>query len=420
MSSKPINCILLPPVNVPQEIVVYTDLDQLNSVSETLVPIKNDCQENYHPSFWAERAIGVQLSSSPDRSFGQTSSPLSSSPIRSSPILFSPPPPSSSFSGSSQTMKRGRPRTEDISTLILSGSNSRSSIKCDICHRVFPREKSLQAHLRTHTGERPYKCTFLNCNKAFAQSGQLRTHQRLHTGEKPFVCRQSGCNNRFTHPNRRCSIHPEVGVQRIIPIEQSHNEDGMSGGKKFRSKSLSSKSIINDENQMVNSTDGTNNPNPLPIARKSVIVGRAVRKLGDELNAAANFDGNLISSIHSTTQNEDLNLNSHKSIDISHSSEINNPEMLGALALIELATGGAKSIQSSSTIANSIENVENISQQATKPLTIIKIVNQCDNTFTSKLHQNNNENVKNCTENNGEYKHLLKHRRILRNLNMNY
>lgn len=48
--------------------------------------------------------------------------------------------------------RRGRPRAELLNTLILEGSSSPSSIKCTYCGRVFPREKSLQAHLRTHTG----------------------------------------------------------------------------------------------------------------------------------------------------------------------------------------------------------------------------------------------------------------------------
>ena len=40
--------------------------------------------------------------------------------------------------------KRGRPRADVISHLILEGSSSPSGIKCRVCNRVFPREKSLQ------------------------------------------------------------------------------------------------------------------------------------------------------------------------------------------------------------------------------------------------------------------------------------
>lgn len=49
--------------------------------------------------------------------------------------------------------RRGRPRSEALTTLMIEGSSSPSSIKCGYCNRVFPREKSLQAHLRTHTGK---------------------------------------------------------------------------------------------------------------------------------------------------------------------------------------------------------------------------------------------------------------------------
>lgn len=68
--------------------------------------------------------------------------------IETSPVVASP---SNSINSPSEN-KRGRPRAEVLNTLILQGSSSPSSIKCTYCNRVFPREKSLQAHLRTHTG----------------------------------------------------------------------------------------------------------------------------------------------------------------------------------------------------------------------------------------------------------------------------
>ncbi|KAM4709903.1 zinc finger protein 367 [Discoglossus pictus] len=114
-------------------------------------------------------------------------------------------------------IRRGRPRAETVRDLINEGENSSSRIRCNICNRVFPREKSLQAHKRTHTGERPYLCDFPDCGKAFVQSGQLKTHQRLHTGEKPFVCSENGCSSRFTHANRHCSKHPYARLKREEP-----------------------------------------------------------------------------------------------------------------------------------------------------------------------------------------------------------
>uniref|UniRef100_A0A182QLY5 C2H2-type domain-containing protein n=1 Tax=Anopheles farauti TaxID=69004 RepID=A0A182QLY5_9DIPT len=110
--------------------------------------------------------------------------------------------------------KRGRPRSEALTTLMVEGSISPSAIKCRYCNRVFPREKSLQAHLRTHTGERPYQCDYPGCNRAFTQSGQLKTHQRLHTGERPFICSVAQCQMRFTHANRHCPDHPYETLKR--------------------------------------------------------------------------------------------------------------------------------------------------------------------------------------------------------------
>lgn len=110
--------------------------------------------------------------------------------------------------------RRGRPKAAMISNLILEGAVSKNGIRCDICSRVFPRDKSLQAHRRVHTGERPYCCDYPGCTRKFKQSGQLKTHQRLHTGERPFLCSIEGCNSRFTHANRHCAAHPSAPLVR--------------------------------------------------------------------------------------------------------------------------------------------------------------------------------------------------------------
>lgn len=80
-----------------------------------------------------------------------------------------------SMNGSTSAMlldrenRRGRPRSESLTILMYEGSTSPSAIKCRYCNRVFPREKSLQAHLRIHTGK-----PLIN-NKIISYHWNLRT-----------------------------------------------------------------------------------------------------------------------------------------------------------------------------------------------------------------------------------------------------
>ncbi|XP_076681646.1 uncharacterized protein LOC143375906 [Andrena cerasifolii] len=181
---------------------LHTPKRESRPLTEALPCSPPMCDTMLYPWNWGEEARNVNLSpgsscSSPEyREHGAAATRAGSR------------------SSGSESHRRGRPRADALSNLMMQGSTSPSSIKCTYCSRVFPREKSLQAHLRTHTGERPYPCDYPGCTKAFTQSGQLKTHQRLHTGEKPFLCTEPGCEMRFTHANRHCPDHPYATLTR--------------------------------------------------------------------------------------------------------------------------------------------------------------------------------------------------------------
>ncbi|KAK9464139.1 uncharacterized protein V1516DRAFT_617933 [Lipomyces oligophaga] len=55
---------------------------------------------------------------------------------------------------------------------------------CHLCNKRFTRPSSLQTHIFSHTGERPFRCDDDNCGRRFSVVSNLRRHKQVHLSGK--------------------------------------------------------------------------------------------------------------------------------------------------------------------------------------------------------------------------------------------
>ena len=63
--------------------------------------------------------------------------------------------------------------------------------RCKICGKCFKHRRSLNRHVKLHSGEKNFKCAY--CSTAFARSDHLKAHVRTHNNAKPFKCAVCQC-----------------------------------------------------------------------------------------------------------------------------------------------------------------------------------------------------------------------------------
>jgi len=66
-------------------------------------------------------------------------------------------------------------------------SNTQKKHKCKVCDKRFTRPSSLQTHMYSHTGEKPFACNIDGCGRHFSVVSNLRRHRKVHKGEAVSV-----------------------------------------------------------------------------------------------------------------------------------------------------------------------------------------------------------------------------------------
>ncbi|KAJ2792099.1 hypothetical protein GGI18_000657 [Coemansia linderi] len=124
-------------------------------------------------------------------------------PSNSAPgAIPTPPPPTSSMQSPHQHQHQPPPLGSSASSMSVSSTPSRplgmtrmnshgqssttqrKRYLCTVCQKMFARPSTLSTHMHSHTGEKPYECTWDGCEKRFSVMSNLRRHQRIHERQR--------------------------------------------------------------------------------------------------------------------------------------------------------------------------------------------------------------------------------------------
>ncbi|KAM8884350.1 sal-like protein 3b [Synchiropus picturatus] len=173
---------------VTSEIAASSPSNSSTAVSTLLPPYTGSHSTSSTPTLSSTSPLSYGhsslMSSSPNLPFLPQSPPSSvifPNPLASIAATANALDPLAAF------MKNRRGKLQNVSLFETKPSQEEPFFKhkCRFCAKVFGSDSALQIHLRSHTGERPFKCNI--CGNRFSTKGNLKVHFQRHKEKYPHV-----------------------------------------------------------------------------------------------------------------------------------------------------------------------------------------------------------------------------------------
>ncbi|XP_043841186.1 sal-like protein 2 isoform X1 [Dromiciops gliroides] len=167
--------------------------------------------------------------------------------------------------------------------------------KCRFCAKVFGSDSALQIHLRSHTGERPYKCNV--CGNRFTTRGNLKVHFHRHREKYPHVQM-----NPHPVPEHLDYVITGSGLPygMSVPPEKAE-EEATSGAAERKPLSASATALTATESlTLLSTTAGTATAPGLPTFNKFVLMKAVEPKNKADENTPPGSEGSAVAGAAET------------------------------------------------------------------------------------------------------------------------
>ena len=125
---------------------------------------------------------------------------------------------------------------------------------CETCNKKFGRISTLKAHIKTHTGEKNFKCKLEGCNKCFAEKGNMEIHYKRHLRKMNLLDQENLNSTKKNYGKKNIEIAFEKRIQEAIDnlkdLNSNINDENKNIEKKITHTNMKNNNNINNNNKL--------------------------------------------------------------------------------------------------------------------------------------------------------------------------